>query len=118
MNDEQALEKIEQLSSDLLNKVLDELDLENNEEYRQQVYDLLKRQAHRHIIFSIWRNLDEAQASHLKDYLNQSSVIDPGLSTDTVLIEFALLYPKLLEKIYSSLSDFFKDFIESNRDIL
>jgi hypothetical protein len=73
----------------------------------------LKRQTKDHLIFSIWNNLSAEQSLHFKDFLNQSSVVYPYKSHEEALLEFALMYPELMDKIYKSLSEFFKNFIDT-----
>ena len=45
------------------------------------------------------------------------SVIAPYLSQEEVIMEFALLYPKLMEKVHEGLSEFFKGFIAKFNEI-
>jgi len=93
--------------------VLNKLDLpEGDDVYRTLVMSTLRRQAKDHMIFAIWNNLDAKQALHLRDYLAQTKVFADFLTTDDSVIEFALMYPLLLDKVYSSLSNFFIEFIK------
>lgn len=92
--------------------VMSQLDIaEEDEVYYELVQSMLERQTKDHMIFSIWNNLTDGQSKHLKDYLNQTSVIMPWMSTDDILIEFAMMYPTLMDQIYESLTGFFKGFI-------
>ena len=72
---------------------------------------ILKRQTKNHIVLTIWKNLTKEQIEHLKNMIDQSCVTMPGIPTDDVIIEFALMYPELMAKIRKNLSIFFKDFI-------
>lgn len=81
------------------------------------IYGVLVRQTRDHIVFAIWNNLSDKQSKHLRDFVNQVAVTEPGLSHENVMIEFAQLYPDLMEKVYESLSRFFKDFIEKFNEI-
>lgn len=93
--------------------VLNKLNLpEGDDVYRALVLSTLRRQAKDHMIFAIWNNLSEKQASHLRDYLAQTKAFAEFLSTDDAVIEFALMYPPLLDKVYASLSNFFIEFIK------
>jgi len=81
------------------------------------MYGILVRQTRDHIVFAIWNNLSGEQSKHLRDFVNQVAVTEPGLSHENVMMEFAQLYPELMEKVYESLAGFFKDFIEKFNEI-
>lgn len=90
---------------------------EDDEAYQNMVIGMLKKQAKDHVIFSIWNNLDDKMAVHLRQFINQSAAVYPDKDNDEVLIEFALLYPDLMGKIYKSLSEFFANFIKRFNEI-
>ena len=93
--------------------VISRLDiLKDDELYKALMLGILKRQTKNHIVLTIWKNLTKEQIDHLKNMIDQSSVTMPEISTDDVIIEFALMYPELMAKVRKSLSIFFKDFIE------
>ena len=93
--------------------VLSKLDLpEGDDVYRALVMSTLRQQAKDHMIFSIWNNLNPKQALHLRDYLAQTKVFADFLTTDDAVMEFALMYPLLLDKVYASLANFFIEFIK------
>lgn len=85
--------------------------------YRELMLGILKRQTKDQLIFAIWNSLSEQQAAHLRDYIDQMAVIAPWLPIDNVLMEFAMLYPNLMEKIHTNLSDFFQDFVKKFNEI-
>lgn len=92
--------------------VISRLDISKNDElYKALMLGILKRQTKNHIVLTIWKNLTKEQIVHLKNMIDQSSVTMPEISTDDVIIEFALMYPELMTKVRKSLSIFFKDFI-------
>ena len=74
---------------------------------------ILKRQTKNHIIYAIWSNLDENQAVELKKHINLSTKSAPWLTHEDILIEFALLHPDLRNKVFSGLTEFFKDLIKT-----
>ncbi len=76
------------------------------------LYGVLVRQTRDHIVFSIWNNMTPEQSKHLRDFVNQVAVTNPGISHENVMMEFAQLYPPLIDKVYESLGKFFQDFIE------
>lgn len=88
-----------------------------DEIYRELVLCMLKRQTQDHIVFSIWQNLDNEQAKHLKEYMRQMFEIAPWMKHEDILMEFALQYPLLLTKIYAGLTEFFKNFVKRFRQI-
>ena len=85
----------------------------DDELYRNTLLGILKEQTKRFLTYSIWKNLDEKQTEHLKDYISQKSLIDPDLPTFEILIEFVSMYKSLSNKIYSELMGFFDEFIET-----
>lgn len=92
--------------------VISRLDISKDDElYKALMLGVLKRQTKNHIVLTIWKNLTKEQIAHLKNMIDQSSVTMPEISTDDVIIEFALMYPELMAKVRKSLSIFFKDFI-------
>ncbi|MBT7736303.1 hypothetical protein HN709_01315 [Candidatus Peregrinibacteria bacterium] len=94
-------------------RVLDKLKLPNDDEvFESLVLSTLKRQTKDHMVFAIWNNLDKKQAVHLRSFLAQTKSFADFLSTDDAVIEFALMYPLLLEKVYASLADFFIKFVD------
>ena len=102
------------IMSDLLyDSVLMKLKI-NHEDllYKNLVIGIVKRQRKDHLIFSIWNNLSNEQMNHLSDHINQTSLTASWMKHEDILIEFALLYPKLKEKIFDSLNDFLKKFIQ------
>ncbi len=89
-----------------------------DEAYRIHVLDILKRQTHRHIVFAIWKNISTDELVHFKDYLDAALRIQADVYQDDVLIEFALLYPKLMEKVNKSLAEFFDGFVAKFNELL
>ncbi len=105
-------------AENLYDAVLAQLNIDHNDEiYRNLVLGVLKRQTKDHLIFSIWNNLDKAQTEHLRQFINQTSVTMPFLSVDDALLEFAMMYPGLMNKIYAGLTGFFKSFIAKFNEI-
>ena len=93
--------------------VLRKLDMDPKDEiYQALVLAMLKRQTRDHLVFSVWNNLNDVQALHLKDFIKQYSVIDEDKSVDEIVLEFALMYDELMEKIFKNLSEFFQGFIQ------
>lgn len=91
---------------------------DKSEIYKTLIKGMLKRQTRDCLVFAIWNNLDDEQARHLRDVFRQTNVTAPELGYEDVLIEFALMYPKLMEKVNQSLSDFFKRFVENFNKLL
>ncbi len=84
---------------------------------RNLIYGVLVRQTRNHLVFAIWNNLSGEQSKHLRDFVNQVAITEPGVIHENVMMEFVQLYPDLMEKVYESLSGFFKDFIEKFNEI-
>jgi hypothetical protein len=111
--------KIFEVSNEAYESVMIQLKFDHSDlVYRALVMGMLKRQTKSHMIFSVWKNLSDEQASHLKDYTNQMSSIAPFMKVDDILLEFVMLYPDLQEKIFVSLSDFFEKFVIKFNELL
>ncbi len=107
------------IMSDLVyDSVISQLKIDQNDElYKNLVLGMLKRQTKDHLVFAIWNNLDEKQLSHLKDFINQTTVTAHWMKQEDMLMEFALTYPDLKEKIFQSLNEFFKKFIQKFNEL-
>ena len=118
LNDDEKVAIDTMILSDVVYEgVLEQLNLGDDPIYRELVLGMLKRQTKDHLIFSIWNNLDDEQARHLRQMLNQTAVTDPWLRLDDLLIEFAMMYPSLMDKVYASLTEFFQRFIGKFNEI-
>ena len=105
-------------SQKLYLSVLGQLNIDHYDEvYSNLVLGMIERQTKDHLLMSIWSNLDDAQAKHFREYLNQMSVIAPWASNDDLLMEFAMMYPALMEEIYDGLTVFFENFIKKFNEI-
>lgn len=89
----------------------------DDEIYVTLVMGMLKRQTKDHLIFSIWKNMGDAQLDHFRSYMNQMAVIAPFLSHEDLLIKFATMYPELKSKIFAGLTEFFKGFIKRFNEV-
>ncbi|MFH1284577.1 MAG: hypothetical protein ABIH78_03250 [Candidatus Peregrinibacteria bacterium] len=105
-------------SEGVYDAVVAQLDIPKDDElYRNLVVGILKRQTRNHLVFSIWNNMDDAQLEHLREFMNETAVIVPEVGYEEILMQFALMYPDLMEKIHKSLADFFRGFIEKFNEI-
>lgn len=110
--------KIFQDADNLYEAVVSQLNIDQNDEvYKALVMGMLKRQTLDHIIFSIWNNLDAELSKNLDDFINQTSITMPWMKHEDSLIEFAMQYPALMDKIYAGMSVFFQAFIEKFNEI-
>ena len=105
------------LSDVVYEGVMKQLKLGDDALYNQLVLNMLKRQTKDHIVFSIWNNLSDDQAKHLRQYINQTSKTAPWMRDDDVLMEFAQMYPYLMEKVFAGLTNFFQRFIDKFNEI-
>lgn len=100
------------ISDGVYDLILSQLQIDHDDLlYKQLVLSSLKRRTKDSIVFSIWKHVDSQQMAHLRDFIAESSTTAPFMGLDDVLISFALLYPALMQKIYSDLTDFFKGYI-------
>jgi len=110
--------KIFQDADNLYEAVLSQLNIDQNDEvYKAIVMGMLKRQTKDHIVFSIWKNLDDELAVRLREFINQTSITMPWMEHEDALIEFALMYPAVMKKIYIGMSAFFQNFIKKFNEI-
>lgn len=82
------------------------------------VFGSLSRQTHREMIFLIWQNMSENEATHFMDYFKQENKINPGQNSDDILISFAMLYPALKSKVYLGLGVFFRKYVDDMNRML
>lgn len=73
---------------------------------------ILKKQAKDRLIVEIWKNMDGPQLDHLNFEINSLTVTDPEKDKDALLIDFALRYPALMQKVYAGMKAFFDEFVE------
>ena len=119
--DDQELQETQQIFNDSDNvylSVMSRLAITTEDEvYFGLVLGMLKRQTRDHILFSIWSSLDDDQAKHLREFLDQTSITMPFLNTEDAIMEFAQMYPLLMDKLMDSLEVFFENFIEKFNEI-
>jgi len=103
----------------LYEAILEKLEIDQNDEiYKNLVLGMLKRQTSDCLVFSIWKHLNGKQMAHFREFIAETTTTAPWISLDDALITFANLYPSLMKKVYSNLTDFFKKFIENFNKIL
>lgn len=96
--------------------VLEAIGLANAPEVVQiEVAKRISEGMDRTIVESFWRNLDEKQTEHFRDFSLQMTRIRPELSAEGVLYEFMALYEILTEKVSADLDEFLRKFIEDFR---
>lgn len=121
MNNNQSQQdaaKIFQDADSLYEAVVAQLNIDPRDEvYKALVMGMLKRQTKDHLIFSIWNNLDDEMAKHLREFINQTAMTMPWMKHEDTLIEFAMMYPNLMEKIYAGMTVFFQNFIKKFNEI-
>ncbi len=116
--DQQEAAKIFQDADNLYEAVVARLNIDPSDElYKALVMGMLKRQTKDHLVFSIWNNLDDELSSRLREFINQSSVTMPWMKHEDAVIEFAMMYPALMEKIFAGMSVFFQGFIKKFNEI-
>lgn len=99
-------------SSKLYLSILSRLNVDHEDEvYCELILGIIERQTKDYILMCIWKNMDASQCKHFREYLNQMSVITSWASNDDLLLEFAMIYPDLMDKVYFGLSNFFRYFI-------
>lgn len=106
-------------SSRLFDKILDEcgVDKDENPVRWKLVRDILRRQTSHRIISTIWSAIEEDQVEHFNSFVDSAFAIDPEIDYDTILLNFAILYPKIRQKIFDSLQEFFDNFVENFANI-
>lgn len=97
----------------LLETVVAQLRIDRDDElYKELLKKMVRRQAKDQLVLAIWGGLSDEQAVNLKEFIRQSRITAEWLSEEDLVIEFALQYTDLKEKMFDALSEFFKGFIE------
>jgi hypothetical protein len=110
--------KIFQDADNLYEAVVSKLNIDPSDElYKALIMGMLRRQTKDYLIFSIWNNLDDEMSVHLRDFINQTAVTMPWMKHEDTVIEFAMMYPPLMKKIYAGMSAFFQNFIRKFNEI-
>jgi len=105
-------------AEEVYDEVMKRLDLPDDDiVYAAFIRGILQKRTVDYIVGVIWANFDEKKAKHFRQYLNEMSVIEPDLSHTNTLIEFAMQYPDLKEKIFAGLPEFFDKFIEKFNEL-
>lgn len=113
---EEEREFLEQavISELMYDAVLDELNFsaKDSETVRCFLKGILKKSAQAHIVTEILRNMDDEQLEHFNAFIKSMAVTSPEIGKDTLIVDFSLRYPPLLQKVYASLEKFFDEFVE------
>ncbi|MEK7673267.1 MAG: hypothetical protein AAB373_05275 [Patescibacteria group bacterium] len=116
--EEQQAQQIFDNADNVYGWVMSRLNIDpENEVYYELVLGMLKRQTRDHILFRIWSSLDDGQAKHLREFLNETSITMPFLNTEDAIMEFAQMYPAVMDKLLKSLDVFFESFIAKFNEI-
>ena len=100
-------------SNELYEMVLSMLNIEEDDNTMKTLMrGVLERQTRNQITLGIWKNISDEDAVHLRELLNSSSITDPGLSTEDVMIKFVLIRPEFLEKVHRHLAEYFIGFVQ------
>ncbi len=109
----------EMVAEEVYESVLLQLNIDHEDlVYRALVKSMLRRQTKDHLVFAVWHNLSEEQSKHLREFVNQMAKVDPSMQAEDMLLEFAMTYPELEHKVFTSLSQFFARFISRFNSIL
>lgn len=121
MNNNQSQQDAAKIFKDadsMYEAVVAQLNIDPRDEvYKDLVMGMLKRQTKDHLIFSIWNNIDDEMAKRMREFINQTAVTMPWMKHEDTLIEFAMMYPNLMEKIYAGMTVFFQNFIKKFNEI-
>lgn len=110
MNEE--IVKTFEIADEMYEHIVDQCDLKSdNPLARAALIGELKAATGQQLVSSIMNHMDAAQAKHFKDFQRQEFKINPEKSEKAILIEFGLLYPDLMDKVYQDLAYFFIEFV-------
>ncbi len=101
------------LADAVLETILSQLKIDQSDElHRALVKNMIRRQAKDQLVLAIWGGLSDEQSVNLREFMRASRITAEWLSEENIVIEFALQYPDLKERMFDALSEFFKGFIE------
>ncbi len=100
-------------ADELFEGLLDLMNIDREDSfYRDLMRGVLQRQSKNQIVLILWQSASDDQLKHLRQYMNEMSVIEPSATTDDLLMRFVLLYDELAGKVVQGLSRFFEKFVE------
>lgn len=106
------------ISDAIYDAVISQLNIDQEDQvYRSLMIGILKRHTIDNIVFNIWNALSDDLIDQLDNYIDYSLSIAPWMEHEDILMEFAMMYPDLKEKVFAGLNDFFKDFIRKFNEL-
>jgi len=94
------------LSSQIVNDAIDRLAIAKNDKSYLFIRSFLRKELDRRILMSIWVAIQENHLEHFQNFSDSAYRANPNIDKDAVLVQFALLYPEIREKVFKSMSDF------------
>jgi len=104
-------------SSQIINDVMNRLDISKNDKSYLFVRSFLRKELDRRILMSCWVAIQENHLQHFQSFSDSAYRANPSIDKDAVLVQFATLYPEIREKVFNSMNDFIKNFIENYRKV-
>lgn len=73
--------------------------------------EMLKGLTRDKMVKLVWDSMNDDELRHFRDYFNQEAVIYPEKISTDVLLEFAFMYDRLMDKVNEGLAEFFENFV-------
>jgi hypothetical protein len=106
------------VSDEIYDAVVSQLNIDPEDQlYRNLMIGILKRHTIDNIVFNIWNALSDGLIDQLDNYVAYTLSVAPWMEHEDILIEFAVRYPDLKERVFAGLNDFFKDFIKRYNEL-
>lgn len=106
-----------EIADSLYESIVDRCELKGGDLSRAALIGELKRETQQQLVLSIWKYMTKKQAEHFRDFQKQEFKVHPERSHEAILIEFALFYPDLMDKVYADLAYFFVEFVVEFNEI-
>jgi hypothetical protein len=117
--EEKAFIETRYIADQVLEGVIDKLDIPKEDDmYRAEVFNVLKRKTIEHIVVAILLNLSKGEEKGLENFMEQGFKIDPAAIPANIIMQYALLFPKLMKKVQVSTKKYFEGFIKRYKAIV
>ncbi len=116
--EEKALIKTRYIADQVLEGVVGKLGIPKEDDmYRAEVFNLLKKKTIEHVVVAILLNLSKGEEKGLENFMEQGFKIDPNAVPADIIMQYALLFPELMKKVQDGIPKYFDGFINRYKAI-